>query len=135
MRQDAMKCLARLGDTRKMVEFAQLARDPNLFVLAANYLRSALTWQNDPAILKAIVTFYRKARKLEPLANFFVECSNHTIDTAGDYHRGIGLLGEALKQLAAATKIDTTDLEQMIRQRAMRIKSFIGTIIILLYYY
>ena len=47
MRQDAMKCLARLGDTKKMVEFAQLARDPNLFVLAANYLRSALTWQND----------------------------------------------------------------------------------------
>merc|ERR1719361_988569 len=120
-----MKCLARLGDTRKMIEFAQLARDPNLFVLAANYLRSALTWQNDPAILKAIVTFYRKARKLEPLSNFFVECSNHTIDSSGDYHRGIGLLGEALKQLAANTKVDTTDLEQMIRHRAIKIKSFI----------
>ena len=31
---------------------------------------------------------------------------------------------KAIKQLAASTKIDTTDLEQMIRQRAMRIKSF-----------
>jgi hypothetical protein len=41
LRQDAMKCLARLGDTKKMMEFAQLARDPSLFVLAANYLRSA----------------------------------------------------------------------------------------------
>ena len=87
-----MKCLARLGDTQKMVEFAQLARDPNLFVLAANYLRSALTWQSEPTILKAIVTFYRKAKKFSALAAFFVECSNHTIDTTGDYGRGIGKL-------------------------------------------
>ena len=75
-----------------MVEFAQLARDPNLFVLAANYLRSALTWQSEPTILKAIVTFYRKAKKFSALAAFFVECSNHTIDTTGDYGRGIGRL-------------------------------------------
>ena len=132
MRQDAMKCLARLGDTKKMVEFAQLARDPNLFVLAANYLRSALTWQNDPSILKAIVTFYRKAKKLESLANFFAECSNHTVDTTGDYHRAIGLLGEALKQLSSS-KQDTTEIEQMIRSRAMKIKEFIGNINLLLY--
>ena len=128
--QDGMKCLARLGDTQKMIVFAQLVRDPNLFVLAANYLRSALAWQTEPSILKAIVMFYRKAKKFSALAAFFAECSNHTIDTTGDYGRGmpyaqyrIGLLGEALKQLGA-TRQDTKDLEEMIRARAMMIKDY-----------
>ena len=80
-----MKCLARLGDVKKMVEFAQLARDPSLFILAGNYLRSTNAWQEDPAILKAIVTFYRKARKLDLMTTFFIECAQHQIDSASDY--------------------------------------------------
>mgnify|MGYP000425632833 CR=1 FL=1 len=119
-----MKCLARLGDTRKMVEFAQLARDPSLFVLAANYLRSAQSWQDDPQVLKAIVTFYRKSKKLESLSKFFIECSQHAIDATGDYERGIGLLGEAIKQLSSS-KIDTAELQNSIRQRAMKIKEYL----------
>ena len=71
-----MKCLARLGDVKKMVEFAQLARDPSLFILAGNYLRSTNAWQEDPAILKAIVTFYRKARKLDLMTTFFIVAFN-----------------------------------------------------------
>lgn len=68
-----------------MVEFAQLARDPSLFILAGNYLRSTNAWQEDAAILKAIVTFYRKARKLDLMTAFFVECAQHQIDSASDY--------------------------------------------------
>ena len=119
-----MKCLARLGDSKKMIEFAQLARDPSLFVLAANYLRTAQSWQDNPQILKAIVTFYRKAKKLDALGQFFIECSQFAIDSTGDYERGIQLLGEAIKQLSSS-KTDTTELQQLIRSRAMKIKEFI----------
>ena len=124
MRKEAMKCLARLGDSKKMIEFAQLARDPSLFVLAANYLRTAQSWQDNPQILKAIVTFYRKAKKLDALGQFFIECSQFAIDSTGDYERGIQLLGEAIKQLSSS-KTDTTELQQLIRSRAMKIKEFI----------
>ena len=161
----------RLGDTKKMIEFAQLARDSSLFVLAANYLRSAQvgimffelffafcelffkfeylrvsaylqdiwlykirnlifikyflkSWADDPQVLKAIVTFYRKAKKLDSLTKFFIETSQHAIDTAGDYERGMTLLGECIKVLAPS-KSDTSDHQSSVRERAMKIKEFL----------
>ena len=75
-------------------------------------------------MLKAIVTFYRKSKKLESLAKFFIECSQHAIDSTGDYERGLGLLGEGIKQLASS-KIHTNELQTSIRERAMKIKEYL----------
>ena len=70
------------------------------------------------------IVFYRKAKKLDTLGQFFIECSQFAIDSTGDYERGIQLLGEAIKQLSSS-KTDTTELQQLIRSRAMKIKEFI----------
>ena len=78
----------------------------------------------DPQVLKAIVTFYRKAKKLDAVAKFFTETSQHSIDTIGDYERGMTLLGECIKVLQAA-KSDTANLQTGIRERAMKIKEFL----------
>jgi intraflagellar transport protein 140 len=131
-----MKCLARLGDVKKMVEFAQLARDPSLFILAGNYLRSTNAWQEDPAILKAIVTFYRKARKLDLMTTFFIECAQHQIDSASDYDQvvknkkitrsdfqALGLLQQAVKQLQSS-KADTSEQINILREKAIDYKKF-----------
>ncbi|CBY35545.1 unnamed protein product [Oikopleura dioica] len=123
LRQEAMKCLARLGDVKKMVEFAQLARDPSLFILAGNYLRSTNAWQEDPAILKAIVTFYRKARKLDLMTTFFIECAQHQIDSASDYDQALGLLQQAVKQLQSS-KADTSEQINILREKAIDYKKF-----------
>lgn len=118
-----------------MVEFAQLARDPSLFILAGNYLRSTNAWQEDPAILKAIVTFYRKARKLDLMTTFFIECAQHQIDSASDYDqvvkknllvlifKALGLLQQAVKQLQSS-KADTSEQINILREKAIDYKKF-----------
>lgn len=42
--------------------------------MAANYLQT-VDWQNDPEILRNIITFYSKAKALALLANFYVACA------------------------------------------------------------
>lgn len=57
----AMKALLKSGDTEKISFFAGTARQPEIYVLAANYLQS-LEWHSDPAKTKQILSFYAKAK-------------------------------------------------------------------------
>jgi hypothetical protein len=93
-------------------------------IFRSTYFSQIQSWQHDPQILKAIATFYRKAKKLDSLANFFIECSQHAIDSSGDYERGMQVLGEAIKQLSSS-KLDTAELQAQIRERAVKIKKFL----------
>ena len=43
----AMKCLLKSGDTDKIIFFANVSRNRDIFILAANYLQN-LDWHNNP---------------------------------------------------------------------------------------
>merc|ERR1711988_1631827 len=65
-----MKCLLKSGDTKNITYYATVSRNPEIYILAANYLQS-LDWQNDPDTMKNIVVFYTKAKAFEQLSSFF----------------------------------------------------------------
>lgn len=66
----AMKCLIKLGNKDRVVEFAQTCRISELYVMAANFLQS-LEWNENEDLVKNIVSFYNKAKAYINLANFY----------------------------------------------------------------
>lgn len=75
-----MKALLKSGDTEKIIFFANVCRQKDLFIMAANYLQS-LDWRTDPEILKTIIGFYTKGRAPELLAGFYEACAQVTLLT------------------------------------------------------
>ena len=76
-----MKALLKSGDTKKIVYFANVSREKEIYIMAANYLQS-LDWRGNPDIMKNIIGFYTKGRALESLANFYDMCAQvSTIDS------------------------------------------------------
>lgn len=76
----AMKALLKSGDTDKIVFFAGVSRQKDVYIMAANYLQS-LDWRKDPEIMKNIINFYTKGRALESLASFYDACAQVGIVT------------------------------------------------------
>merc|ERR1719161_2786134 len=97
----AMKSLLKSGDTEKIIFFAGTARQPEIYVLAGNYLQS-LDWHNDPEIMKHIIQFYSKAKAHDKLATFYDACAQVEIDEYRDYEKAGGALREALKYIVKA---------------------------------
>merc|ERR1719440_1570777 len=100
-KRQAMKSLLKSGDTEKIIFFAGTARQPEIYVLAGNYLQS-LDWHNDPEITKNIIQFYSKAKAHDKLAAFYDACAQVEIDEYRDYEKAGGALREALKYLVKA---------------------------------
>ncbi len=73
-----MKALLKSGDTEKIVFFAGVSRQKDIYVMAANYLQT-LDWRNDHSIMKNIITFYTKGRALDSLAGFYDACAQVSI--------------------------------------------------------
>lgn len=92
----AMKSLLKSGDTDKIIFFASMSRQREVYLMAANYLQSS-NWQNDAKILKNIVTFYSKAQAYDLLANFYVTCAQVEIDEFRDYGKALKAVQEARK--------------------------------------
>ncbi|CAJ1392249.1 unnamed protein product [Effrenium voratum] len=97
----AMKSLLNSGDTEKIIFFAGTARQPDIYVLAGNYLQS-LDWHNDPEIMKNIIQFYSKAKAYDKLGAFYDACAQVEIDEYRDYDKAAGALKEALKYMTKA---------------------------------
>ncbi|XP_050430289.1 intraflagellar transport protein 140 homolog isoform X2 [Adelges cooleyi] len=95
----AMKALLKSGDTEKVIFFANVSRQPETYIMAANYLQS-LDWQEHPNLLKTIVTFYNKGKAPNLLANFYVACAQLEVDEYRNYSKAVGALSEALKVLS-----------------------------------
>lgn len=89
-----MKCLLKSGDVKAVTGYAQNARQPEVYVLAANFLQNQ-NWHNDPDIMKTIISFYQKAKALESLANFYDACAQVEIDEYRDYEKALGAMHEA----------------------------------------
>ena len=58
-RLQAMKSLLKSGDTEKIIFFANVSRQREIYILAGNYLQT-LDWRNNSDIMKNIITFYTK---------------------------------------------------------------------------
>lgn len=113
----AMKCLLKSGDTEKIVFFAGMSRQKDVYIMAANYLQ-ALNWHSDAKIMKNIVTFYSKGQAHDLLANFYATCAQVEIDEYRDYEKALKALQEASRCLTklpnaqrAAENLQITVLE------------------------
>lgn len=76
-----MKALLKSGDTEKIVFFANVSRNADIYILAGNYLQT-LDWRAHPEYVKQIVNVYTKAKSFDLLAGFYEACAQvkqHTI--------------------------------------------------------
>lgn len=69
-----MRALLKSGDTEKIVFFAGVSRQKEIYIMAANYLQS-LDWRKEPETMKNIISFYTKGRALDLLAGFYDACA------------------------------------------------------------
>ncbi|XP_069503073.1 intraflagellar transport protein 140 homolog isoform X2 [Ambystoma mexicanum] len=97
----AMRSLLKSGDTEKIVFFATVSRQKEIYIMAANYLQS-LDWRKEPEIMKNIISFYTKGRALDLLAGFYDACSQVEIDEYQNYEKALGALTEGYKCLSKA---------------------------------
>lgn len=70
-----MKALLKSGDTGKIMYFAGVARQKEIYIMAANYLQSTTDWNKDLEIMSSIITFYKKGGAIDSLCNFYIACS------------------------------------------------------------
>ncbi len=66
----SLKCLIELGDTQKVVMFANNARSAQTWILGANFLQTG-DWHQNSQLMKNIIQFYSKAKAYDNLASFF----------------------------------------------------------------
>lgn len=120
----AMKCLLKSGDTEKVVFFANVSRNNEIFILAANYLQN-LDWRSDGEVLKNIIGFYTKARAFEQLAGFYSACAQVEIEEFRDYAKAIGAVQEAIKVLAKARSETKDKLVKTLETRVLLMEQFV----------
>ena len=91
----AVKALLLSGDREKIVFFAGVSRAREVYILAANYLRT-LPWQDDADLAKQIATFYQKAKAIDHLVAFYESVARAEIDEFRDYDKGLAALENAI---------------------------------------
>jgi intraflagellar transport protein 140 len=125
----AVKALLLSGDREKIVFFAGVSRAREVYILAANYLRT-LPWQDDADLAKQIATFYQKAKAIDHLVAFYESVARAEIDEFRDYDKGLAALENAIAALekaggggdaAANAKLAS------LRQRAALVGRFVET--------
>jgi intraflagellar transport protein 140 len=107
----AMKCLIKLGDKDKVIYFANTSRYPDNYILAANFLQS-LDWNDNPDIIKLIVTFLKKAKAYDNLSNFYSLCATVEINDYRNYEKALEALNEAKTVLKNELAKEMTDEEK-----------------------
>jgi len=109
----AMKALMKSGDTQRVIFFANIQKQKETFIMAANYLQS-LDWRKDPEVMKNIINFYTRAKSMESLASFYEACAQVEIDEFQDYDKAMSALAEAYKCLTRGNVEDTERAEKMV---------------------
>ncbi|XP_033108707.1 intraflagellar transport protein 140 homolog [Anneissia japonica] len=123
----AMKSLLKSGDTEKIIFFAGVSRQKEIYVMAANYLQS-LDWRKDPEIMKNIIGFYTRGRALDSLSGFYDACAQVEIDEYQNYDKALGALSEAYKCLSKAKLKNTSQQEEKLaalKHRINLVKKFV----------
>lgn len=71
----AMQSLLRSGDTEKIIFFANISKQKDIYIMAANYLQTLDNWTINMDMMRTIVQFYTKANALKSLASFYFACA------------------------------------------------------------
>ena len=103
-----MKSLLKSGDTEKIIFFANVSRQRDIYILAGNYLQT-LDWRNHSDIMKNVITFYNKAKAFDLLAMFYHACAEVEIDEYQNYEKAHGALSECMKNLAKAERTEAVN--------------------------
>lgn len=90
--------------------------------MVANYLQT-LDWRNVPNVMKAIVSFYTKARAVESLASFYVSCGQVEIDEYQNYEKGLAAFQEATRCLSKSNNLSETEMRLRALKRKMELVS------------
>uniref|UniRef100_A0ABM5F0W3 Intraflagellar transport protein 140 homolog n=1 Tax=Pogona vitticeps TaxID=103695 RepID=A0ABM5F0W3_9SAUR len=123
----AMRALLKSGDTEKIVFFAGVSKQREIYIMAANYLQS-LDWRKDPEIMKNIISFYTKGRALDLLAGFYDACAQVEVDEYQNYEKALGALTEAYKCLSKAKTRSPVEQESklaLLQSKMALVKRFI----------
>ena len=99
----AMKCYIKMGDKNKVIQFAHICRNPELFILAANFLQN-LEWT--PDVIKIIVSFFNKAKAYYNLSQFYTVLGVSEISEKKNFKTGEEYLKEALKAVMKVREND-----------------------------
>ena len=99
----AMKCYIKMGDKNKVIEFAHMCRNSELFILAANFLQN-LDWT--PDVVKIIVSFFNKAKAYFNLSQFYTVLGTSEINEKKNFKKGEEYLKEALKAVMKVREND-----------------------------
>ncbi|KAJ3607891.1 hypothetical protein NHX12_024942 [Muraenolepis orangiensis] len=111
----AMRALLKSGDTEKIVFFAGVCRQKEIYIMAGNYLQS-LDWRKNPDIMKNIIGFYTKGRALDLLAGFYQACAQEEIDDFRNYEKALGAMSEAYKCLSKSKERSPGEQEGRLAQ-------------------
>jgi len=118
-RMKAMKALMKSGDTQRVIFFANIQKQKETYIMAANYLQS-LDWRKDPEIMKHIITFYTRAKSMESLSSFYEACAQVEIDEFQDYDKAMSALAEAYKCLQRMEE-PTVRAEEMVNKLKLKL--------------
>ncbi|CAF0995675.1 unnamed protein product [Adineta ricciae] len=94
----SMRALIHAGDVERISTFANVARNREVYLLAADYLKT-LDWKKHPDALQNIMNFYKRAKAYEKLAQFYDMCAQIEIEEYRDYSKALEALMEAYKTL------------------------------------
>ncbi|XP_024391640.1 uncharacterized protein [Physcomitrium patens] len=119
----ATKALLKSGDTERIIFFAHVSRQKEIFVLAANYLQT-LDWHGDANLMRIIVQMYTKAGDTTSLASFYEACAQIEIDEFRDYEKALGAMSEALKYLEKTNNSDKDDQVKSLQTRISEMEHF-----------
>uniref|UniRef100_A0ABL0EJ54 Anaphase-promoting complex subunit 4 WD40 domain-containing protein n=1 Tax=Rhodnius prolixus TaxID=13249 RepID=A0ABL0EJ54_RHOPR len=120
----AMRALLKSGDTDKIIFFANVSKQKEMYVMAANYLQS-LDWRVKPELLKTIISFYTKGRAHHLLANFYIACAQVEVDDYRNYTKALGALNEAAKTLAGPAGDYHANLKELISRKTALVNKFL----------
>ena len=125
-RMKAMKALMKSGDTQRVIFFANIQKQKETYIMAANYLQS-LDWRKDPEIMKHIITFYTRAKSMESLASFYEACAQVEIEEFQDYDKAMSALAEAYKCLQRMDEpsMRSEELVNKLKLKLTMIKKFL----------
>ena len=119
------KCLLRLGDVDRIKQFANTAKNSQIYVLAANFLQNS-DWHNNPELMKTIIFFYTKAKAWDSLATFFDTCASLEIDEYRDYEKAVYAEKEALKYQAKSTSPNRDQNFQSLQRKLELMELFVS---------
>ena len=116
----AMKSLLKSGDTEKIIFYANVCRQKETYIMAANYLQTC-NWRENGEIMKTIMAFYTKGQRPDLLAGFYDACAQVEIDDYQNYEKAFAALGEAAKCLQKAAD-SAPNIEQRLAELGERMQ-------------